>query len=237
MLIKTLRKQRKLSQSDVANALGLRSYQAVQKWERGLNPVPELYFDDLAKLLGVSVSVFSEARPSAKVKPGLSFFLDEPIEGHSTNTRTIQPNIKELYRQLPYATLKAQAGIPESYEGCQLDWINETYPVYIRDYVANKKELVIEIDGDSMTPGIVDGARVLAESVSKDDIKYESGGIYAVLFGNGRFVVKRIKTNTINTDGVLRLWSDNETYGHIDIPANEIHCMWKVVGKVWEPMK
>jgi phage repressor protein C with HTH and peptisase S24 domain len=155
---------------------------------------------------------------------------------YKSNARSVQPNIKELYVQLPFASIKAQAGIPESYEGCQLDWINETYPVII-NHIAKKKQLVIEIDGESMTPGIVDGAHVLGEAVLKDNIKYESGGVYAVLFGNGRFVVKRIKTNEINTTGILTLWSDNETYGRIDIPANDIHCMWKIVGKVWEPMR
>ena len=52
--IKRLREQRRLKQSDVANALQI-SAQAVSKWERGENAPDIAILLDLTKLLGVSV--------------------------------------------------------------------------------------------------------------------------------------------------------------------------------------
>lgn len=124
-----------------------------------------------------------------------------------------------------------------SYEYSDVRWITETYPVFMPLVSITDKHIVIEINGDSMEPGIRSGALVLAESISGNDWEYESGGIYAVLYGPGRFVVKRIKTNEMKSAGVLRLYSDNEQHGMINVEATEIHRIWKVTMKVAEQVR
>ena len=233
-MIKQHRERKGYSQEEFARKMNV-SQSAVSDWEKGVTTPRPARLQKIASALDINIDILLQSVVGVKRSDDSPF--NEPAVNYSNNTRSIQPNIRELYVELPYASVKAQAGMPANYEGCQLTWLSETYPVFLANALSNRDQIVIEIDGESMTPSIRDGANVLADAVAKENIQYESGGIYAVLFGNSRFVVKRIKTNTINSDGFLRLWSDNETYGHIDVPANEIHCMWKVVGKVWEPMK
>jgi tellurite methyltransferase len=51
--IRTLRKQKHLSQQELAQRLGV-SYQAVSKWERGLNLPDLLLIPELCRILGIS---------------------------------------------------------------------------------------------------------------------------------------------------------------------------------------
>jgi tellurite methyltransferase len=51
--IRTLRKQKHLSQQELAQRLGV-SYQAVSKWERGLNLPDILLIPELCRILGIS---------------------------------------------------------------------------------------------------------------------------------------------------------------------------------------
>lgn len=154
------------------------------------------------------------------------------------NISSVRPNISEFYTHVPFLSVRAQAGMPTMlYSDCKTSWIEETYPVFLPLVAITEKHLVIEVQGDSMEPEIKSGALVLGEAVATDDIRYESGAVYAIIYGNNRFVVKRIKTNEITTAGTLTLWSDNEKYGHITVPANEIHCMWKITMKVAEAVR
>lgn len=233
-MIKEFRERQGWSQQEFAAKLGT-SQATVSDWEKRKTKPKIENVPALSKLMGMDMIQLVQLILGADGNDGMQ--VSEQNIPYLLYSKGVHTNRKELYADLPFASLKAQAGISIDNESCQLEWLNETYPVYLKGRTLNEKHLVIEIDGDSMTPGIVDGAHVLAESIATADIKYESGGVYAILFGNGRFVVKRIKTNTINSEGTLRLWSDNENYGYIDVPANDIHCMWKVIGKVWEPMK
>jgi phage repressor protein C with HTH and peptisase S24 domain len=151
----------------------------------------------------------------------------------SGNVKSVATNFPELYTQVPFLSAKAQAGLPiMSFENCELR-LDESYPVFLPTVTMTKRHLVIELIGDSMEPEIKNGSIVLCESVSKNDIKYESGGVYAVMYAN-RLVVKRIKTNDINEKNTLTLWSDNERHGRITIQGEDITCMWKVLMKVQE---
>ncbi len=51
--IRTLRKEKHLSQKELAARLGV-SYQAVSKWERGVNLPDLLLIPELCRILGIS---------------------------------------------------------------------------------------------------------------------------------------------------------------------------------------
>ena len=207
------------------------SQQSVDKWERGVNNPSSKRLKSVAQLLGVTVTDLIEGSIQGQPEPETGFFADG-------NIVSVRPNISEFYTSIPFLSVRAQAGIPPmNHDNFTLSWIEETYPVFLPIISITERHLIIEIAGDSMEPEIKGGALVLAEAVSKQDIKYESGAVYAVLYGNSRFVVKRIKTNDLNTNGSLILWSDNEKYGHITVHGEDIHCMWKVIEKVRETVR
>lgn len=227
MLFKTLRKRTGLNQGQFGKIIGVTA-SAVSEYETGKSmPSPEK-LPLIAKELGISVDVL------------LAGDIGQIEEGVRTigNIGSVQPAIAEFYVQVPFLSARAQAGIPDViYDGCDTTWIEETYPVFMPLTTTTKKNLIIEVVGDSMEPSILSGALVFADRISKSNIKYESGAVYAVLYGPGKFVVKRIKTNEINTNKTLTLWSDNDRYGHITLAAEDIHCMWKVIKKVDEVVR
>jgi phage repressor protein C with HTH and peptisase S24 domain len=223
-------KRKNLKQKDLAAMMGVQS-SAVSQWVTGKTQVDPKNLPQLAHVLGVTVDALL-AGSHHEVTNGESGIFT------TGNIASVRPHIKEFYTLVPFLTARAQAGIPlMSYENFTTDLIEETYPVFLPVIAINERHLAIEISGDSMEPSIIERAVVLVEAIAKGDIKYESGGVYAVLYGTGRFVVKRVKTNDINTNGTLTLWSDNERYGHIVVQGDEIRRMWKVIEKVREPVR
>lgn len=230
MTFKALRKKTGLTQAQFGKKVGV-SGAAISEYENGKSRPDTDRLPQIAKELGVTVDVLLSYRGQEGNEPETGFFADG-------NIASVRPNISEFYTSVPFLSARAQAGIPPmSHDNFTLDWIEETYPVFLPIISITERHLIIEIAGDSMEPEIKGGALVLAEAVSKQDIKYESGAVYAVLYGNSRFVVKRIKTNNLNTNGSLVLWSDNEKYGHITVQGDEIHYMWKVIEKVREAVR
>ncbi len=225
--LKELWDEKKGSRSvqDFADYLGLKSRNQIY----GYFKQEMLHFSVLAKsaeFLNVDVSEFLTDRESGQ----------EAGQYVTGNVKSVGSNYSELYTRIPFLSARAQAGLPTmSLENCELK-LEETYPVFVPAITLTNRHLVIELIGDSMEPEIKNGAIVLAEAINKDDIKYESGGVYAVMYAS-RFVIKRIKTNEINSNGTLTLWSDNDRYGHITIHSEDITCMWKVLMKVQEPVR
>lgn len=229
-MIKHLLKARNLKQKDLAERLGVKP-SSVNQWVNGTSRPDNSRLALIAKELGVTVDTLLSGKLPGDEEPETGFFADG-------NIASVRPNISEFYTSIPFLSARAQAGIPPmSHDNFTLNWIEETYPVFLPIISITERHLIIEIAGDSMEPEIKGGALVLAEAVLKQDIKYESGAVYAVLYGNSRFVVKRIKTNDLNTNGSLVLWSDNDKYGHITVHGEDIHYMWKVIEKVREAVR
>lgn len=231
LMLKELLKTKSLTQKDLAERMGIKP-SSVNQWVKGTSRPDPSRLVQLANELGVTVDVLlGETGSNQEAGQEAGIYV-------TGNIGSIRANIAEFYTQVPFLSARAQAGIPQmTYDGCSMCWIDETYPVFMPVVPITKKHLIIEVQGDSMEPEIKSGALVLAELISPSDIEYESGGVYAVLYGNGRFVIKRIKTNDITTQGHLTLWSDNDLYGHITLRAHDIHCMWKITMKVAEVVR
>ncbi|KAB7728159.1 helix-turn-helix domain-containing protein [Rudanella paleaurantiibacter] len=229
MKIKELRRKKGITQEKLGVEIGV-SGAAVSDYERGKSQ------PDLEKLL--SLARIFEVSVEELIGESPMITNDEPGVYVQGNIRSVKNNISELYTQIPFISVRAQAGVSKiTHEYCDLRWVEETYPVFLPITVINQDSVAIEIEGDSMEPTIRDRAIVLANNIHGNDWQYESGGVYAVLFGPGKFVVKRIRTNDMRSEGQLRLHSDNDLHGTITVPANEIHCMWKVVSKIYEPVR
>lgn len=84
---------------------------------------------------------------------------------------------------------------------------------------------IFEIDGDSMSPAIRDGALVLAKEVPESRWHYAEGTV--IIIYDEYVVIKRITANKILTDNFIELSSDNEAYGKMIVQLSDIRAIYK----------
>jgi repressor LexA len=112
----------------------------------------------------------------------------------------------------------------------------DTYRVFLSPGENVQKNAVIaEVEGNSMSPRIPHGTKILITPIAPADWEYSSSGIYAVMFKDF-FVVKRIKDNELLTKSILMLHSDNTEAGSMLIHGKDLRAMWKVVKIVDAPI-
>lgn len=129
--------------------------------------------------------------------------------------------------QVPFVSIAATASFIETC--CDETVIAETMGVvgYTQEEVNKNGYIVVEVNGCSMEPTIMDRARILGKRVDPADWEYISKGIYIVGYGRDMLVIKRIKGNDLLEKGTLTLYSDNVEYGELTIPKSAIRCIWK----------
>lgn len=137
---------------------------------------------------------------------------------------------------VPYMPVNAYGQFAEKFtKECQYP-LASTFTLLNR----NPKELdgcfVIQVQGHGMSPQINDGAKVLAQCIDYRDWRYQSGGVYAVLFGD-HFIVRRIIENELLTKGTLTLHSDNRLGGVMTISQEDIRGVWKVLEVLENPVE
>lgn len=207
--------------------------------------------DEWAALVGISKAMVY------KIESGEGFSLDNAkklcsitgldltqilwgdTEGHSESAELgnklhspikLDPDGSKYYQSdiiifMPYLPIKFHASFVENCNNLEHLEL-ETIRVFVdREY---KNGIVIEINGDSMSPELIHESRVIAIPVAVENWFYMNPGIYAVSYGN-KLVVKTVKENNLKREGFLRLYSDNAFYGYEDALANEIHCIYQCV--------
>lgn len=138
--------------------------------------------------------------------------------------------------ELPFVPIKFYASFIETItEGLQPSAL-ETYRVRKPVERMPKQPVVIEISGNSMSPQLVHGAKVMAMQVDENDWEYQSGGVYAVIYRD-YFVVKRIKENELLTRKVLTLHSDHPNGGTVTVGVADLRGIWKVISIVEAPVE
>jgi len=138
--------------------------------------------------------------------------------------------------EVPFVPVRFYASFVESYgEGTGA---TDMEPFRIRKTVtkAHKHAVVLEISGNSMSPQLAHGAKVLAVPVGENDWVYQSGGVYAVMYRD-YFVVKRIRDNELLTRKFLTLHSDNPNGGNVTVSLQDIRGLWKIVMIVEAPVE
>lgn len=212
--LKALRKQKNLRQEELAERLGVHR-NTVVNYERDSKLIP-----DSKKALLKAI------------------FIDEPSgAGKTDQVLKNSSNAKahgEMYIELEYIPVKARAGFAEL-EEIIIPLHQETFRVLKLEGESLGRQVVIEIDGDSMEPIYASGTKVRCKEVDPGDWVYINSGVYVVVYSN-LFVVKRVKNSPAN--GVLTLHSDNtETGGTADVPLDDIRKIWKVMRIVDAPAR
>lgn len=217
---------------DVFEALGLTIYQIAKdlgenssKFYNILNGRANPSYDTIVRLL--------QSYPQVSADYLLRGVLPVLRDGNA-KVRNVASD--EPYREVPYIPVRFHATFVETYtEGFRYTDI-AAYPVHREAVSFLKKPVVIEVAGNSMSPQLVDGARVIATEVNQADWMYQSGGVYAVVYRDF-FVLKRIRENELLTRHYLTLHSDNPLGGSVSVPAHDLRGLWKVHGIVYAPVE
>ncbi|AQG82607.1 LexA family transcriptional regulator [Spirosoma montaniterrae] len=159
----------------------------------------------------------------------------EPVL-NSPETNAVALNADEDTVEVPFVPVRFYATFVESYADRSSMADAELFRVRKPVAKGHKQAVVLEISGNSMSPQLAHGAKVLAVPVSESDWEYQSGGVYAVMYRD-YFVVKRIRDNELITRKYLTLHSDNPNGGNVTVPLHDIRGMWKIVTIVEAPVE
>jgi repressor LexA len=206
----------------IIEALGLTTYQIAKildenssKFYNIMNGKTKPSYDTIFRLI--------EKYP--EINPEYIFKGIEPILIHSKKEGALVDDL--LFEEIPYLPIKFQASFIENFDvSLKYDDLGK-YSILKASLKNKKQPVVIEIQGNSMSPQLQSGNKVLASEVSQPDWAYINGGVYAIIYRDF-FVIKRIKDNDILQKGYLVLHSDNIKSGNITIPHEEIKGIWKI---------
>jgi phage repressor protein C with HTH and peptisase S24 domain len=165
--------------------------------------------------------------------------LGEPF---AVEKAIIESNVETLsgsarYIEVPFVSEKATASFIENFSSNAPFISEEPYRLYVKENEdLPKGACVVGIQGDSMEPQLVSGARILIVPISISDWIYQNSGVYAVAYSS-YLVVKRIKDNDLMRQRFLILHSDNPKGGSLTVPAADIRGLWKVIKVVDSPVR
>ena len=145
------------------------------------------------------------------------------------NARVVAIEDEIRFAEVPFLPVKAYGSFIEGYDPDNgYRHIEDKYPVYNLDLSSNGY-LVIEVEGESMSPQIRGGMKILIKRVEADAWEYING-VHAVLFDNF-FVIKRIRRNTLSSQREVELVSDKDGSSMI-VKAEAIRGIWKALRPV-----
>lgn len=160
-------------------------------------------------------------------------------EGEMLQPNNFESNAKEIGRVYPvgskddevimvdFVPVAATASFIENLsDGCA-GWEEKTPLILEGNERAEANSLrIFEVDGESMYPTLLSGARVLAKEIPERSWHYAEGVVVAVY---SEFVtVKRVAANRLLTDNYIILRSDNEKYGEMTVPLSDLRGLFKV---------
>ncbi|WP_460909603.1 LexA family transcriptional regulator [Spirosoma areae] len=205
----------------------------------------------IAKELGENPSKFynilnGRAKPSYDTIMSLlacypQISADYLIRGITPVLNTTETNVRLMISdddtvEVPFVPVKFYASFVESYAEGSSTTDGELFRVRKPVTKGHKNAVVLEISGNSMSPQLAHGAKVLAVPVNESNWEYQSGGVYAVMYRD-YFVVKRIRDNELITRKYLTLHSDNPNGGNVTVPLQDIRGIWKIVTIVEAPVE
>lgn len=142
----------------------------------------------------------------------------------------IAPLDSEAVVTLPFVPLRARAGLPTARYWEHEPETTRIMRASLADYEPDplnprRRWWVIEVDGDSMEPRLNSRDRVLGYYVHKEQVVDLKPGVWAIQYDD-EFVIKRVRTNTLERDGNLLLHSDNPPPDPFLIKSESIHHVW-----------
>ncbi|WP_138994031.1 S24 family peptidase [Larkinella sp. C7] len=136
--------------------------------------------------------------------------------------------LEETYIELPYLPQTARAGLDaERYWQMPQETIRVRASA-IPPGMEKKEWWIIKIDGDSMEPQLISGAKVLAYRVEHDSFRLIRPQVLAVQYGE-EVVVKRIVENQYEEKRGFMLHSDNPPPNPYFVKADDIKQIWVIV--------
>lgn len=204
--LKARRKERKMTQKDIADQLGI-SYQAYSAWERGVKEPSKEKVQRLEQILRVPKGYFTEIEIvrlynvlSDKGQNQVLEYTRRLVQEESRKIVTVSENLYEYH-----VYEKMSAGIGASvYDNRNFD------TVYFNEELAH--DFASWVSGDSMEPKYHNGSVALIRETGFD---YD-GAVYAVVCNNQTYI-KRV----YREENGLRLVSINPKYRDIFISYDE----------------
>lgn len=198
-----------LTLEDVGNAVGV-SKSTVKKWEDGyISNMKRDKISELAKVLKISPVVLITGE------------LEENSKNNSAENLTVLPSNKIFMRPL-YNSVAAGFGAQAE------DTIVSYIPTFISNSLEKDKYIWVNVEGDSMSPLIDDGSKILIRMQDSVD----SGQIAVILIDNEEAVVKKVEYGT----DYVTLISINPYYPPRCFEGKEVLRL-RVVGLVKEVSK
>ncbi len=220
-----------LKQSEIANQLGCTSAN-ISSWERGKSKIDIDSFAELCKIYHIDFSKtlerlnpiqhtsieqldFSEQEHIKKYR-SLDEYGKKAVDGllNTEYDRCTYHTTEQEIIHLPKSVLKASAGSGNWLDEQQLESVS-----VVDTPQARKANLVLEVDGDSMSPMYENGDNVFVKT--QTDIEIGDIGIFIV---DGSGYIKKLGTD--------RLISVNPEYDDIfPTEYSDFRCVGKVLGK------
>ena len=226
--LKFLRKQKKISQEELATALGL-TRSSYSGYENGVAEPNVQTLLKLSQYHGVPVDVIIKKELTA-LKPeqwtALEKGLNVDLEGKKLRVlaTTVDEGDQENIELVPE---KARAGYTTGFSDPEFISVLPTFqlPFLKKD----RKYRTFPIKGDSMPP-VADGSYVIAEYV-ENWRALKSGFPYIVVTQNEGIVFK-VVYNRLDDNQSFQLCSTNPFYKPYEVHANEIVEIWKFVNYI-----
>ncbi|WP_372776041.1 XRE family transcriptional regulator [Mangrovibacterium sp.] len=223
--LKFLRKRRKLTQSDLADALSI-NRSNINNYENGIAvpPLPlvmalsDLFHLSIDTLLRVNLAALRESQLYL-IEHGSDVFV------RGNEIRVLATTVDAQNRDnIELVSIKAKAGYTTGYFDPEFI---AGLPVFQLPFLSHEKKYrTFQISGDSMLP-IPDRSWVTGEFV-QDLSQIKDDGLYVVLTLNEGIVFKKVR-NELTDKGSLRMISLNPDYAPYDLPVTEIREVWKFV--------
>ncbi len=218
MKLESLRKFKKLNQSQLADLVGV-SRAAISLYESGKNSPSYKVLKKLSEALDTDIAVLMDDAATAEMPKA-------PFDAHAIGPLADMPHV-----DLPAPSFKVLASFaemggitPEALSHC------DTLRVYLRPYELPEKyegAMVIEIWGDSMEPELHSGERMIAWQVPES--KWETlHNAACVVAYDDTVTIKAIIENDLFVHDRLTLRAANKEAGYFVVSRDTIHSIWEV---------
>lgn len=219
--LKYLRAKHKLTQTHLADALGL-NRPVIGSYEEGrAEPKAEVLIQ-MSKYFGVETEALIDQDLSKKSSP--EKVIDQKIK--------ILPIIvdKETgMEKIPLVPVKAAAGYLNGFGDTEFIEKLETFDMPFSEIKRDRTHRIFQIKGDSMLP-IPEGAYVICKYV--EDWSSLKNNTCCVFVTESEGIVYKRVINNLKKNHTFTLVSDNTRYQPFDVNVDDVKEVWPAIGYV-----
>lgn len=219
--LKYLRAKHKLTQTHLAEALGL-NRPVIGSYEEGrAEPKAEVLIQ-MSKYFGVAAEALIEQDLSRKNSSEKS--TDKTIK-----VLPIVVDAKTGSEKIPLVPVKAAAGYLNGFGDVEFIEKLEVFDLPFSEIKKDRTHRIFQIKGDSMLP-IPEGAYVICKYA--DDWSLLKNNTCCVFVTESRGIVYKRLINNIKKNQTFTLVSDNTQYSPFDVDIDDVKEVWPAVGYV-----